>query len=110
MPTIDDNAGRCETAGCFETAYGTSFCSLCLDGRTPSTRGAPTNRDWLYARLSGGEDFEVTRQRASPPSDIEAGPDPDAPRAAVPECPVCGNDCADGDTLCPTCRNNVHSE
>ena len=109
MPTIDDNARRCETAGCFHTAWGSSLCSKCLEYRPPSTRGVATTRDWLYARLSGGEDLEVTRQRVSNTLD-EGSSNEDAPPDEVPECPVCVNDCEDGDSLCPTCRNNVHRD
>lgn len=54
---------RCETPGCFETAYGTKLCSLCLDGKTPELRGPVATRELLSARAHGGEDAEVTRKR-----------------------------------------------
>ena len=54
---------QCETPGCFETAYGSKSCGLCLDGRTPEKRGPVTERELMYARLLGGVDAEVTERR-----------------------------------------------
>ena len=60
---LNNSVVACETPGCNETAYGTKLCSLCLDGKTPLKRGPVTVSELLHARLIGGKDLEVTRQR-----------------------------------------------
>ena len=53
----------CETPGCFETTYDSKLCSKCLGGDTPLKRGPVTNFELMHARLLGGEDARVTRER-----------------------------------------------
>jgi hypothetical protein len=57
------NAKACTTPGCFNTAYGGDYCSACLEGKTPGKRGPVTWREAMYARILGGEDEKITRQR-----------------------------------------------
>jgi len=54
---------RCETDGCFNTAYDSKLCSQCLDGRLPMARGPVTQRELMQARHSSAADRDVTRQR-----------------------------------------------
>ena len=118
MKSIDDNARCCEAGGCFETAYGTRLCDQCLSDQAPASRGRTTWREALYARAYGGQDLAVIEQRllASAPESVglsaaeeveEVGEDEVATDAR--DCPVCGNDCSDDDSLCWRCRSNVHS-
>src|SRR6266567_2192390 len=68
-----NDARVCDTPGCYETAYGSSLCDLCLDGRTPDKRGAVTIREALYARAYRQPDQGVTRARLvahNQPTDI----------------------------------------
>lgn len=53
----------CETPGCFGTAYDSKLCSKCLDGRTPLKRGPVTATELMHAKLAGGVDLEITKQR-----------------------------------------------
>ncbi len=108
MPTIDETARRCDTPGCFKTAWGSRCCSECLDDRPPHARGVPTTRDRLYARHYGGEDLAVTEERAAAREPVTT-PDDDWPELDA-GCQVCGNDPEDGDTLCWRCRDNVNSD
>lgn len=119
MKSIDDNARRCEAAGCFETTYGTRLCDQCLAGRAPASRGSVTWRELLYARAYGGEDLAATEWRLRANAQVPAGllvadqvdeGEEGGATTAARECPVCGNDCADDDSLCWQCRNNVHSQ
>ncbi len=116
MKSIDDNARRCEAAGCFETAYGTRLCDQCLADSTPALRGGVTWRELLYARAYGGEDLAVTERRLQTNAQVPAGVlvadqvDEGGATTAARECPVCGNDCAYDDSLCRQCRNNVSSQ
>lgn len=65
MPTEVSPAAmlKCATSGCFNTAYGSELCDECLDGRTPAKRGPVRAREPMNARLYGGEDLAVTRDR-----------------------------------------------
>jgi hypothetical protein len=54
---------RCETAGCFNTAYDSKVCGQCLGGDTPEKRGPVSLRELMYARGAGGEDAAVTKAR-----------------------------------------------
>ncbi len=54
----------CSTPGCWKTVYGPgSFCDKCLEGISPLERGPVTNTQLMRARLGGGLDAGVTKQR-----------------------------------------------
>lgn len=54
---------RCDTPGCFSTAYGGHLCNECLDSRTPLERGPVQVRELMYSRQYGGEDLAATQKR-----------------------------------------------
>ena len=108
MQSIDESGRRCAEPGCFHTAWGSRLCSTCLDDRPPLKRGPPDLRDWLYAHACGGVDLQVTlarQARVNPNSE----PPNDEDEAFSQPCEVCSNECAEHDTLCERCRDNVHS-
>jgi len=53
----------CQTPGCFNTADDSKLCGQCLNGELPLGRGPVTNVEVMRARMVGGVDAEVTRQR-----------------------------------------------
>jgi hypothetical protein len=54
---------KCATPGCFDTSYDSAFCGKCLAGDLPLKRGPVTNSELMRARIIGGEDARVTRER-----------------------------------------------
>lgn len=62
----------------------------------------------MYANLLGGDDLAVTQRRVVLTLPPEGCSDEEEAPVTARECEVCPNEAAEGDTLCPGCRNNVH--
>lgn len=98
------NNDECDTVGCHEMAYGSTFCSLCMNERSSwLLRGRASHLEYLRSQKVENADLAEALKRCV------QSEDPGWP-VKPGTCLVCGDEAEDDDTLCGWHRSTVERE